>query len=1119
MAGSRPQIAWPALVVLAVTTALTVLTTFGTWYYFQTRLEARLEADLGSVEHVVSDRLATYAQTLRGVRSHMYAERRVDRAEFAAYARELSLDRYFPGILGIGFALVVPRSGLAALTAELAKDEAQPFKVWPAGKRDAYAPVVYLEPFDVLNRRAYGYDLLSSPERRLALNLARDSGEPALSGNVALVQDAGIAHPAPGFLLVLPVYAGDMQEAATLEQRRRALVGFIYSPFRASDFFSRALDGMAADFDIEVFDTASVADLRLYSSGPPGESVGTGRMHREITIDQFGRRWVVRLAPGPFQGVERVVGPLAVFLGGIFLAFVLFRVTDEQARQRLTAERLLTDLRRSQAELEYSNRQTNEILESISEAFLSCDKTGRLLYANRQACAIFGKPLEELVTTPIRDLLPPGAAEVGHPLVDRVLAQGFAAETEVNARPGVWLEVHGYPSVSGGAFYIRDITRRKRDELALEESEQRYKSLFLYNPDPVFSLDLEGKFTSFNPVAERLSGYAWHEVIGQTFFGILDPSAVKMTAKRFQEVIGGTSVAFETVIRSKAGMRLNLLVMGGPVIVGGKIEGVFGVAKDVTEARAAERKLAESEERYRLIVEGSYDGVWDWDLRTGDVYWSDRLLEILGLTRADMLAHPVSFDEFLHPDERERLVRLKDDHLERGAEYRAEMRLRHSSGAYRTCLVRGKAQRDASGRPVRMAGTVTDITDRKRFESTLAFLADASASLSATLDPGDVFRTLTAVGVPFLGDGAAAFLRGPSGEVYVESAHPNARCAADMRRVIEAVVHGIEARRGTLNSLGPVLLQPADPRLPRLLRFDDDATAAWQRLAPRAVLAVPLTRRGQHAGLVAYTALTSKRLYGDADMAVAEELARRAGLAFENAVLYRHTQEAVRARDEFLSVASHELKTPVTSIHLQIQLLLEILHRQGISGLPGDRLENALQNTDRQVSRLVRLINELLDVSRLTTGNLILERDTVDLVALVEETVGRLRPSSPSGIALEAHGPVVGKWDRLRLEQVVTNLVSNAVKYGQGKPVSVAVTQDAGQAHISVCDQGIGIEAGDLDRIFNRFERAVSEKQFGGLGMGLYIVKQIVQAHGGDIHVVSRPGEGSTFIVDLPLGG
>lgn len=1117
MAGFRPQFAWPALVVLAVTTVLTAMTSFGVWFYFQSRLEARLDAEMHEVSQAITDRLGTYAQTLRGVRAHMYAEQRVNRTEFATYTSQLQLERNYPGLEGIGFALSVSRAGLADLKGELAKNDAQRFSVWPAGDRDTYAPIVYLEPFDAENRRAYGFDMLASPERRAALERARDTAEPALSGALLLVQDAAKPEPSPGFILVLPVYGGlSAPESLSLEERRRVLVGYVYGSFRAQDFFPRALAGLRLDAIVAVSDAQG---MPMFASAPEGragmvaEAPAPGAMSREADLELFGRRWQVRMQPGPFSAVDRIVAPLLTFVGGLMLAFVLFGVTERQSRQRLIAEGLLTDLRASQAALEFSNRQTNDILESISDAFLSCDKRGRLLYANRQACAIFGKPLEDLLALPIQTLLP----EYFPPLLERVIERGLPAEAEVRTAHGAWLEVHGYPSASGGAFYIRDVSRRKRDELALEESEQRYKSLFLYSPDSVFALDLQGRFTALNPTAERLSGYAWPEVIGQPFTVLVDPDSLQFTADRFQAAAGGESVAFETVVRTKQGRRAHLLVMGGPVIVAGKLEGVFGVAKDITAARAAERKLAESEERYRLVIEGSHDGVWDWDLRTGAVYWSDRLLEILGLTRDEWQTRRISFEDLLHPDERERVARLKKAHLENGAEYRAEMRLRHTSGAYRTCLVRGKAQRDAAGKPVRMAGTATDITDRKRFESTLAFLADASANLSATLDPADVFRTLTRLGVPFLGDGAAAFLRGPSGEIYVEASHPSARCAADMRRVIEAVVHGLEARRGTLNAVGPVLLQPASPRLPAMLRFDDEARAAWERLAPRAIVSVPLIRRGQAAGIVAYVALTSKRLYGDADMAVAEELARRAGLAFENAVLYRGTQEAVRARDEFLSVASHELKTPVTSIHLQIQLLLEVLHRQGIAGLPGDRLENALQNTDRQVSRLVRLINELLDVSRLTTGNLVLERDRVDLSALVDETVARLRPTSDSPITFEGKEGVIGHWDRLRIEQVVTNLVSNAIKYGAGKPVTVAVTASGGMARISICDRGIGINEADLDRIFNRFERAVSEKQFVGLGMGLYIVKQIVQAHGGEIHVVSRPGAGSTFIVDLPL--
>jgi signal transduction histidine kinase len=176
----------------------------------------------------------------------------------------------------------------------------------------------------------------------------------------------------------------------------------------------------------------------------------------------------------------------------------------------------------------------------------------------------------------------------------------------------------------------------------------------------------------------------------------------------------------------------------------------------------------------------------------------------------------------------------------------------------------------------------------------------------------------------------------------------------------------------------------------------------------------------------------------------------------------------------------------------------------------------------RQVRKLADLIRDLLDVSRLVHGKLSLNLEDVDLAALAREVTAGLAPEAARvGCAVEVHaaGALVGRWDRLRLEQVLTNLLTNAMKYGSGQPIRVDVRAEGGGAVLVVRDQGIGIETEHLGRIFGRFERAVSERHYGGLGLGLFITEQIVRALGGTIAVESQPGQGATFRVHLPPGG
>ena len=250
------------------------------------------------------------------------------------------------------------------------------------------------------------------------------------------------------------------------------------------------------------------------------------------------------------------------------------------------------------------------------------------------------------------------------------------------------------------------------------------------------------------------------------------------------------------------------------------------------------------------------------------------------------------------------------------------------------------------------------------------------------------------------------------------------------------------------------------------------------------------------------------------------EAQRDAGAARERAVreqALRETQEAVRARDEFLSVAAHELRTPLTSLRLHLQLL----QRQVGVAQPALSAELAprTQVLERQLSRLGSLVNTLLDVSRLAAGKLSLEPRELDLALMVRQMADAFAEEfSRAGSALTVHvdGPLLGSWDPLRVEQVLVNLLSNAAKYGAGRPVEVSLAGEGHTAVLAVKDHGIGISEDGMARLFGKFERAVSERHYGGLGLGLYITRQIVEAMGGTITVRSAQGQGSTFILRLP---
>lgn len=230
---------------------------------------------------------------------------------------------------------------------------------------------------------------------------------------------------------------------------------------------------------------------------------------------------------------------------------------------------------------------------------------------------------------------------------------------------------------------------------------------------------------------------------------------------------------------------------------------------------------------------------------------------------------------------------------------------------------------------------------------------------------------------------------------------------------------------------------------------------------------------------------------------------------------------AVRMRDDFMSIVSHELKTPLNTLILEVQLRKLQLGRNNLEAFSEERLRNMVDKDERQIQSLIRLIDDMLDVSRIRTGKLSIRPSRTDLAQLVGNVVESFAAQMEAcgcELQLERNEPIIGVWDAFRIEQVLANLLTNAMRYGAGKPVHVSAVACAEGACIEVRDHGIGISPQSLERIFCQFERAEGSESSAGLGLGLFIADQIVRAHNGRIQVQSEEGQGSLFRVLLPLG-
>jgi signal transduction histidine kinase/PAS domain-containing protein len=422
---------------------------------------------------------------------------------------------------------------------------------------------------------------------------------------------------------------------------------------------------------------------------------------------------------------------------------------------------------------------------------------------------------------------------------------------------------------------------------------------------------------------------------------------------------------------------------------------------------------------------------------------------------------------------------------------------------------------DEAHRPRGCIGTIQDVTARKRAMEAQRFLAESSAVLSSSLDPEQTSRTLARLCVPALANVALFVgwrLDGALGVLSVAHEEP-----ATEAFITEA------CRQLSVPSYGPTYEAMMSGRSRRLSVVNDPTVwrnaqdDAWQalrwRLGVHSMMLIPLGTPHGVAGVLVLG--SSARAYTEDDFTFAKEYAAHAAYAIDNAKLYREAQEAISLREGFLGIAGHELRTPLTALQLGLQSLTRHVSTTG----DALGLSKWISTCQRQGERLGRLVGDLLDVGRLTSGRMPMVAEEMDLSALVEEVAARMGPElekAHCALSLKLERPLVGHWDRSRLDQVLTNLLSNAMKYGQGLPIEVQASSTSEGMCLRVRDEGIGISSEDQARIFERFERAVPERHYGGLGLGLWIVKQIVHQLGGHIRVESERGRGSTFTVDLP---
>lgn len=656
---------------------------------------------------------------------------------------------------------------------------------------------------------------------------------------------------------------------------------------------------------------------------------------------------------------------------------------------------------------------------------------------------------------------------------------------------------------------------------ALELARRRARALVEEAADGIFVVDVDGRCTDINSAGCRMLEYARSEVVGKNFDELVAPEDTARPWRSKEQLERGDARITECSLLCKGGSRVPVEV-NAKVLPDGRWQ---GLVRDISARKRLEQELRRAKERLELALAGANLGAWDWNVETGEVVFNERWFAMRGLSPGEVESNVDSWRLGIHPDDWPRVQTVLADHFEgRIDSYSVECRVRTKSGSWIWTLDRGRVfERDQTGRPTRMAGTELDITERKQIEQALRvsehqekFLAEVGAVLSSTLGYEETSDNIASLAVAELADICIVETEDEDGALRRWSVAHRDPSKAELAAALQRTP--LDPRRPHFGSAvfdirRPYAMDEVTPAYLEAIAQSDELLRVWRELEPKSFLALPLVAHGRLAGAMILVSTTTRR-DSPANRRLADEVARRAAYAVENARLYRAARRAIQARDDVLGIVAHDLRNPLNIVRMQALLLRE----QGLRSKHG--APQAVAMLERAVARMDRLIQDLLDVTAMEANRLSIEPTHVSpdhVVSIAVEAQCMLAASASLELRAEVAGDLPELWaDRDRLLQVLENLLGNAIKFTPpGGRITVGAAPKDGEVLLWVADTGVGIAAEDLPRLFDRFWQAPRERRRGA-GLGLPIVKGIIEAHGGRVWVQSTPRQGSTVFFVIP---
>lgn len=760
-----------------------------------------------------------------------------------------------------------------------------------------------------------------------------------------------------------------------------------------------------------------------------------------------------------------------------------------------------------------------DLLAGMRTSILTYNTEYKIINCHPSIEQVFGYDPDSLLGKPVFHIIPQAFREQekrwlqsmtqGKP----VLQQKSARIKKDGQEAAILLSMSLVRNDKGIIIGVSQIFRDISDELKKEQTVNCLSYIVGGSREAIFTQTTDGIITSWNKASEQLFGFTANEVIGQVMPAIIPNDYQQEDKALLQRIVKREAIEnHETIRQTKTGKLIPVSLTISPILDHqDQVIGLSTIAHDTTPGKIAEERQA----RLAAIVESSDDAIISKTLNGIVTSWNYGAEKIFGYSEKEAIGKHISFIiPFDRIEEEDRII----------ASIRSGQKVNHfhtirkrKNGTLVTVSLTISPVKDSLGNIIGASKVARDITreekdheNLRRYASNMQSLNSTAKAISEKLDVEGIMQKVVDATLILVGADVGVFLYNMPDETDVP--HIFRMFSNDQEVTINWDLFS-DAPPVTASAFSEMAIDPVDnlEDYVKIFRNRSIASLFYQELKMTSYLGIPVYSGDRKITGGLFFGHRQIRKFSSEHVDLVTNMASQAGIALNKALLFYKVNELNKKKDEFIAMATHELKTPMTTLSGFLQLMKTRVETDPVNA---SLLEKAL----KQLNKLGLLLNDLFDVSKIQAGKLRLQFERTDLAELTNEIIEGYKQNKNCPIHLEAPESLPVKVDRLRLEQVIINFIDNAIKYSRNEAMIQVIIEDLGtEASLSVKDQGIGINTEDLQGIFTQFYRAEKvSKKISGLGLGLYISKEIIERHKGKVKVESAEGQGSTFTFTIP---